>query len=62
MQIGGFIRFDDSLAARALGMTTAWINSSGSDWPAELAPAALQFTDLAGLAASLIPVATDAVQ
>jgi putative hydrolase of the HAD superfamily len=49
----------DVAAARALGMRTAWINRQGADWPASLQPADQQFTDLAGLVASLIPVAKD---
>ena len=50
----------DVAAARALGMRTAWVNRDGAVWPDELPAADLQFTDLAGLTASLMPVSKDA--
>ena len=50
----------DVAAAGALGMRTAWINRDGAVWPDELPAADLQFTDLAGLTASLTSVSKDA--
>ena len=43
----------DVEAARAAGMSTAWVNRFNQQWPAELAPADLVVTDFTQLADSL---------
>ena len=44
---------NDVMAARALGLRTAWVNRSGRSFPADLAPADVEVADLAALAAWL---------